>query len=87
VALDRGSGGLGDRAPDSPLGERAEVYEFHIQGQLDPRRLRGLDGVEVAHELSGDTVLTVRIVDQSALYGFVSRLRDLGITLLAMRRL
>ena len=34
----------------------------------------------------GETVLTGQIVDQAALYGLISKLRDLGMALVSVRR-
>lgn len=41
----------------------------------------------IAQEDDGTTTLTGTLLDQAALYGLLSRLRDLGATLLAIERL
>jgi hypothetical protein len=41
---------------------------------------------QLAFAESGETVLTGAIRDQSALYGILDKLRDLGVTLLSVRR-
>ena len=43
--------------------------------------------MNVRHQSNGETVITGPIPDQSALYGLLNRLRDLGIPLLAVNRL
>jgi len=35
----------------------------------------------------GETVLTGPVIDQAALYGILSRIRDLGVPLLSVKRL
>jgi len=37
-------------------------------------------------EANGDTTLTGPVTDQAALHGLISRIRDLGITLIAVER-
>ena len=62
-------------------------YEIRIQGHLAPRRLRHFEGLEVRQEAGGETVIVARFRDQAALYGLLSWLQRLGVTLLLVRRL
>jgi len=41
----------------------------------------------MVQEPGGDTVLTGPIMDQAALHGVLDRIRDLGVPLLAVKRL
>ena len=60
-------------------------YEIVVAGHLGARLARTLDGWEV--QANPDTTTTlIGSVDQAALHGTLGRLRDLGITLLAVRR-
>jgi hypothetical protein len=43
--------------------------------------------MSIAHEQDDVTVLTGAIVDQAALHGLLTRIRDLGLPLLSLRRL
>jgi hypothetical protein len=61
-------------------------YEIRIQGHLAPRRLRHFEGLAVRHDAGGETVIVARFRDQAALYGLLSWLQRLGVTLLLVRR-
>jgi hypothetical protein len=59
-------------------------YEIRVSGHLDPRRARCL-GCEELRLLAGhDSVLGFAAVDQAALYGLLTRLRDTGLKLLVV---
>jgi len=58
--------------------------EVRVKGQIDERWSDWLDGLTITHTEEGDTLLTGSVLDQSALYGLIAKLRDLGLPLLAM---
>jgi len=58
--------------------------EIRIKGQIDERWSEWLDGLTITHPGENETVLTGTIQDQSALYGLMSKLRDLGLPLAAV---
>ncbi len=61
-------------------------YEIQVAGHLDRRRAHAL-GCEVLRLLSdGDSVLVFEAVDQAAVYGLLTRLRDAGLVLVAAER-
>ncbi len=62
-------------------------YEIRIATHVDRRRARALGCEMTSIEADGSTVLAFDAVDQAALYGLLSRLRDAGIELLVARRL
>ena len=63
---------------------RQATYEIRLRGQLPPSLMAGLDGS--ASEVGGETVLLTLDVDQESLHQLISRLQDLGIELLEVRR-
>jgi len=65
----------------------AAHYRIRIRGHLDPAWSDWFDGLAVIQETDGTTTLAGPLVDQAALYGLLSRLRDLGATLLVVERL
>ena len=62
-------------------------YQIRVRGALDPRWSDWFAELAITHEADGSTLLTGPLADQAALYGVISRMRDLGLTLLAVMRL
>jgi len=62
-------------------------YCIRIDGHLDPAWSVWFDGMTITQAEDGTTTLAGVLIDQAALYGLLSRLRDLGATLLAVERL
>jgi hypothetical protein len=62
-------------------------YRIRIGGHLDPTWSDWFDDLAITQEDDGATTLSGPLVDQAALYGLLSRLRDLGVTLLIVERL
>ncbi|MGE3271830.1 MAG: nuclear transport factor 2 family protein [Chloroflexota bacterium] len=67
--------------------KRASRYEIRVQGALDPRWSAWFDGLEVCPRALGETALTGPIRDQAELYGVLAKVRDLGLSLVEVRRL
>jgi hypothetical protein len=68
--------------------ERSRIrYRICIDGHLDADWSIWFEGMIISQELDGTTTLTGSLVDQAALYGLLSRLRDLGATLRLVERL
>ncbi len=65
--------------------DEVQQYQIRVQGQLDATRLARYAAVSVCY-VNDDTVITAVLPDQSAVYGFLNRLRDLGVTLIALQR-
>ncbi len=61
------------------------TYEIRVRGHLDARRLSLFADVTIAHTAAGETVITVAQLDQAALHALLSRIRDLGLELLALQ--
>lgn len=68
------------------MDERAP-YELTIAGRPGPRILTALPGFEVSACEGGDTRLRGWLQDQAALQGLVRSLGDLGVIIVALRRL
>jgi len=69
----------------SPL--PAGSYRIRIRGHLEPAWSAWFDSLVVARTEDGTTELVGPLVDQAALFGVLTRLRDLGATLLLVEHL
>jgi len=72
----------GPRSPD----DTPARYQIQVRGTLDPRWSGWFDQLAISHDAEGNTLLAGLLSDQAALYGLINRLRDLGLTLLAVAR-
>jgi hypothetical protein len=61
-------------------------YYLRVKEHLDDSWSSWFDGLSITHTADGATTLEGSIRDQSALYGLIDKLRDLGLTLLAVGR-
>jgi hypothetical protein len=68
---------------DSPL--RA-LYQLRVAGPIPSDLVRDLEGLRMSVE-PAETVLYGTLPDQSALFGLLARIHDLGLQLLELHRL
>jgi hypothetical protein len=52
-----------------------------IKGQINEQWSEWFGGLTISHSDLDETILTGHVADQAALYGIISRLRDLGLEL------
>lgn len=67
--------------------KNANLYEIKVKGHLSERRAHALGDMAVTHTPRGETILRGHLPDQAALFGTLNRLRDLGISLIAVNLL
>jgi hypothetical protein len=67
--------------------ERPIVYQIRINGHLGGQWRDWFEGLKINLEENGDTLLTGPVVDQSALYGLLRKVRDLGMPLVSVNRI
>lgn len=60
------------------------AYRIRLKEKLDQRWSAWLGGLMVTHEANGETLLTGEVVDQAALHGLLSKVRDLQLTLISV---
>jgi len=65
---------------------RPARYEIRVDGVLDDRWADWFGGLQVSND-GTKTVIAGLLPDQSALHGLLTRVRDLGLTLISVRDL
>ena len=58
-----------------------QKVEIHFKGQINEQWSEWFGGLTISHSDLDETVLSGLVVDQAALYGIISRLRDLSLEL------
>jgi len=61
-----------------------QCYEIRLKGHLDDRWAEWFEGLTIALEEDGDTLLTGPVIDQAALHGLLKKVRDLGLPLVSV---
>jgi hypothetical protein len=64
----------------------AHQYTIRLLGHLDEHWFRRFTGLTLTHTADGETVITAAALDQAALHAILSRVRDLGLELIAVQR-
>jgi hypothetical protein len=75
------------RPPAGPGPAEPARYELRVHGVLDPRWSAWFEGLQVSSDQAGQTTIAGPVTDQAALHGLLTKVRDLGLELLSVRRL
>lgn len=67
--------------------DETKIYEIHLRDYLGENAAIWFEGFEVEHTVCGLTILRGSIVDQAALHGVLTRIRDLGLTLISVQQI
>jgi hypothetical protein len=78
---DRARAGAGVSASGWPA-----QYEIRVAGVLDDRWAAWFDGLQISGQ-GEETVICGLVADQPALHGLLTKVRDLGLCLISVRRL
>jgi hypothetical protein len=75
-----------------PLPEfnQSSCYEFRVHGWLDSQSTSWFEGMDISADETYTPVQTIikgYIEDQAALHGLISRIRDLGLTMVSVNRI
>lgn len=62
------------------------VYRIRVRGYLRAEWSEWFDEMTITREADGDSALSGPVVDQSALYGLLAKVRDLGLVLISVNR-
>jgi len=61
-------------------------YEIRVMGHLDQRWAAWFDGLSLTREKDGTTLVHGPVLDQAALHGLLTKLRDVGLPLISVAR-
>ncbi len=65
------------------------AYKIYLHGHLDRKWETLFEGFTITHQLTAEqqpvTLMTGEVPDQAALYGLLSRFRDLGVALISFQ--
>jgi hypothetical protein len=75
---------MADEQTPNPDAKQPTVYQIRIKGHLGQQRMDWFEGLTVTLEEDGNTLLSVTVVDQSAMHGILKKIRDLGMPLLSV---
>ena len=59
-------------------------YRIHIKEHLDQSWQEWLEGLQIVHEVDGTSLLIGSLKDQPALYGVLTKIGRLNLTLLSL---
>jgi hypothetical protein len=65
----------------------AQQYKIRLKSQLSQAWADYFDGFKLENGENGETILSGEVVDQAALHGLLTLIRDLGIPLLEIRQI
>jgi hypothetical protein len=63
---------------------RPAIYQIRVKGHLAARWATWFGDLTMTREPNGETALTGPIVDQAALHGVLTKIRDLGLPLISV---
>ncbi len=63
-----------------------DIYEIRVKGHLNRHWARYFEGLKMEWLENGETRLCGEVRDQAALHSLLTRIRDLGMTLLLVQR-
>lgn len=63
-----------------------EWYEIRVEGQLPSDWSNWFEGLDIRCDSSGESILSGPLVDQAALHGIMSKIRDLNLKLISVNR-
>lgn len=67
--------------------DQPPVYEIRVEGQLSDRWSNWFAGLEIHDDPGDGTILTGPLVDQAALFGLLSKVHALNLTLVSVKRI
>jgi hypothetical protein len=66
--------------------DKSRVYEIRVEGLLSERWSDWFEGLTIQNESSGETMLRGVFIDQAALFGILTKIHALNLTLISVNR-
>jgi hypothetical protein len=67
--------------------DRPCVYEIRVEGHLTERWSDWFDGLTIHNASGGETILSGSFIDQAALFGTLTKIHSLNLSLISINRL
>ena len=67
--------------------DKPYLYEIRVEGYLGARWSDWFEGLSINNDPNGQTALCGLLLDQAALFGVLTKIRDLNLTLISVERL
>jgi len=77
---------MSNEVKPTPNPRQPVIYEIRVEGHLDHQWTDWFEGLTITLEEDGEMLLTGPLVDQSALFGLLKKVRDLGMPLISVNR-
>lgn len=66
--------------------DKPSFYEIRVEGHLTDRWSDWFDGLAIRNDLDGETILSGSFADQAALFGALTKVQALNLTLVSVSR-
>jgi hypothetical protein len=63
-----------------------EYYEIVVREQLEDYWAASFEGLSISRTREDETLISGDVADQAQLHGILSRIRDMGLTLIAVNK-
>ncbi len=77
--------GLRPQKQNLNMPDNKEFYQIRVKGRLDQSWSAWFDNMALTFE-KGETTISGEVADQAALHGLLTKIRDLGLMLLDVKR-
>jgi hypothetical protein len=67
--------------------DKPSLYEIRVEGHLTHRWTDWLGGLAIHNEPNAETTLSGALIDQAALFGVLTKIHALNLTLISVNRL
>lgn len=64
----------------------AAIYHIRVKGLLDEKWADWFNDLEIMPQENGETLLSGTVTDQAELFGILTKINNLGLTLLLLER-